>query len=358
MCSSDLISCARRISGYSGNSWPGLIKNSTKIINYAGNIGSMRLGNLKLENPFIQAPMAGVTDAAFRTIARRFHDGLLFTEMVSAEALCRGNWRTLRYVEIPKEHRPIGVQLVGNDPKRMAQAAKLAEAIGVDIIDINAGCPQIKVVGPGAGAALLKNPKKLASILKEVKKSVSIPVSVKIRLGFNKDESMIIGQMLQDEGAEFIAVHGRTAKQKYTGKSNWLAIKKLVENRDIPVVANGDIKSEKDAMELLQKTGAEGVMMGRATRGRPDLPGTANSLLKNGSYERMNSKTLANTIIDHAKLEQELFGDSAGIRRMRKHVHWYFKAAEINYLANDIYHLETLEELAELVEMKVTGKEL
>ncbi|MCK5310168.1 MAG: tRNA dihydrouridine synthase DusB [Thermoplasmata archaeon] len=310
----------------------------------------MKLGNLDLKNPFVQAPMAGVTDTAFRTIARRFHDGLLFTEMVSAEALCRGNWRTLKYVEIPKEHRPIGIQLVGHDPGRIAQAAVLAEKIGLDFIDINAGCPQLKVVGPGAGGALLKKPEKLATIVKQVKSSISIPVSVKIRLGYKKDESLAISQMLQDAGAEFITVHGRTVEQKYFEKSDWHAIKRVVENLDIPVLANGDVKNENDAIELLENTGAEGVMIGRATRGRPDLPGTAYSLLKDGEYQRMPLETLASTIIDHAALEQELFGIQAGIRRMRKHVHWYFRAAGIKCLAKDIYHIKTLEELTAIVE--------
>jgi len=317
----------------------------------------MKLGNLRLDNPFVQAPMAGVTDTAFRTIARRFHSGLIFTEMVSAEALCRGNWRTLKYVEIPKEHRPIGVQLVGHDHERIAQAAVLAEEIGIDFIDINAGCPQLKVVGPGAGGALLKKPDKLAVILKQVKSSVSIPVSVKIRLGWEKDESIAISQMLQESGAEFITVHGRTAEQKYYEKSDWHAIKLVVESLDIPVLANGDVKEEADAITLLENTGAEGVMIGRAIRGRPDMPGTAFSLLKDGKYERMSHDKLAETIIDHARLEQELFGEHAGIRRMRKHVHWYFRAAGIKCLAKDIYILETLEELTKLVEKRILAKE-
>ena len=318
----------------------------------------MKLGSLKIENPFVQAPMAGVTDAAFRTIARRFHDGLMFTEMISAEALCRGNWRTLKYLEIPKEHRPIGVQLVGHDPERMAQAAVLAEELDVNFIDINAGCPQLKVVGPGAGGALLKNPDKLADIVKQVKSSISIPVSVKIRLGWKNDESMAIGQMLQEAGAEFITVHGRTAEQRYLKKNNWHAIKKMVESLDIPVLANGDVKNEEDAIELLKNTGAEGVMIGRAVRGRPDFIGTAYSLLKNGDYERMKPDTLAATIIDHAKLEMELFGEQGGIRRMRKHVHWYFKGAGIQCQVKDIYHIETLEELTGLVENSILEKQI
>ena len=316
----------------------------------------MKLGKLELNNPFVQAPMAGVTDAAFRTIARRFHDGLLFTEMISAEALCRGNLRTLKYLEIPREHGPIGVQLVGHDPERMAQAAVLAEELDINFIDINAGCPQLKVVGPGAGAALLKKPDNLAAMVEQVKSSVSIPVSVKIRLGWKIDESLKISQMLQDAGAEFITVHGRTAEQRYLEKNDWQAIKKVVENLDIPILANGDVKVEADAIELLEKTGAEGVMIGRATRGRPDFIGNAYSLLKNGDYQRMSSDTLASTIIDHAKLEMELFGEQSGIRRMRKHVHWYFRAAGIKCLAKDIYHIETLEELTSLVENQVLAK--
>ncbi len=314
----------------------------------------MKLGKLSLDNPFVQAPMAGVTDAAFRTITRRFHDGLIFTEMISAEALCRGNLRTLKYLEIPETHQPIGVQLVGNDPERMAQAAVLAEKLDINFIDINAGCPQMKVVGPGAGAALLKNPEKLAAMVKQVKKSISIPVSVKIRLGWKSDESLKISQMLQESGAKFITVHGRTAEQRYLEKNDADAIKKIVETLDIPVLANGDVKIEADAIELLKKTGAEGVMIGRAVRGRPDFIGNAYSLLKNGDYQRMSSDTLATTIIDHAKLEQDLFDERGGIRRMRKHVHWYFRAAGIKCLAKDIYHIETLEELTNLVKEHIS----
>lgn len=317
----------------------------------------MKLGKLVLKNPFVQAPMAGVTDAAFRTIARRFHEGLMFTEMISAEALCRGNLRTLKYLEIPKEHKPIGVQLVGHDPERMAQAAVLAQKLDINFIDINAGCPQLKVVGPGAGGALLKDSEKLAAMVELVKDSVSIPVSVKIRLGWKKNESIIISQMLQDAGAEFITVHGRTAEQRYLERNDPGAIKKVVDKLDIPVLANGDVKVEADAIELLERTGAEGVMIGRAMRGRPDFIGNAFSLLENGDYERMTSDTLASTIIDHAKLEMELFGEKSGIRRMRKHVHWHFRAAGIKCLAKDIYHIETIEELTGIVKKHVLAKQ-
>ena len=317
----------------------------------------MKLGKLNLNNPFVQAPMAGVTDAAFRTIARRFHDGLIFTEMISAEALCRGNLRTLKYLEIPKEHCPVGVQLVGHDPERVAEAAVLAEKLDINFIDINAGCPQLKVVGPGAGGALLKNPEKLAAMVELVKDSVSIPVSVKIRLGWKNNESIKISQMMQDAGAEFITVHGRTAEQRYLEKSDWHAIKKVVDNLDIPVLANGDVKVETDAIELLNNTGAEGVMIGRAVRGRPDFIGNAFSLFNNEDYGRMSADTLATTIIDHAKLEMELFGEQGGIRRMRKHVHWYYRAAGIKCLAKDIYHIDTLEELTESVNKHILAKE-
>lgn len=313
----------------------------------------MRLGNLFIENPFVQAPMAGVTDSAFRTIARRFHDGLLFTEMISAEALCRGNWRTLKYLDVPDEHRPISVQLVGNDPKRVAQAAALVQDLGIDFIDINAGCPQQKVVGPGSGGALLKNPDKLASMVRSVKAEVGLPVSVKIRLGHAKDDSLALGSLLQESGADFITIHGRTVAQKYTGKADWDAIKGVVKALDIPVLANGDAKDEASACRMIRETGAQGVMIGRATRGRPDLPGTAFSLLEFNSYERMPMELLARTILDHASLEQDLFGDESGMRRMRKHVHWYLRSAGLKCPAAMIFRLETMEQLVELVDKHV-----
>ncbi len=310
----------------------------------------MRLGKLDIENPFIMAPMAGVTDSAYRSIVRRFDTGLIFTEMISAEALYRGNWRTLKFLEWLDRHHPVGLQIVGHDPDTMARAAELAETYSPDFIDINAGCPQLKITRPGSGGALLKDPEKLCTILEAVRDAVQIPVSVKIRLGWDTDMGLEIASMLQNAGAEFITVHGRTVNRKYLDRNDWESIARIVGELDIPVIANGDVKKEEDALEMLEKTGAEGVMIGRAARGRPDICGTAYNLLQNGEYQRMENSTLAQTIIDHAEMESQIFGEEQGMRRMRKHVHWYLRAAGIGCKAIEIYSMETQDDLEQLVE--------
>jgi tRNA-dihydrouridine synthase B len=317
----------------------------------------MKLGGILIDNPFVQAPMAGVTDAAFRTIARRFHSGLLYTEMISAEGLCRANWKTLKYTEVTEEHQPVALQLVGHDPQRMAEAAGLAETLGVNSIDINAGCPQIRITSTGSGGALLKNPKKLAEMVSLTRKKVSIPVSVKMRLGYANDESLHIANQVQDAGADFITLHGRTVSMGFSGVSDTGAIKCIVEALEIPVLANGDARNEQSAIDLLRKTGAAGVMLGRATRGRPDLPGTAFSLHETGEFKRMTPIILSETILAHARMEMELFGELAGMRRMRKHITWYFKAAGIHYNTHEIYALESIQALENVLETTIFAKD-
>lgn len=316
----------------------------------------MKLGSLRIDNPFVQAPMAGITDSAFRTVARKFHGGLLYTEMISAEGLCRGNWKTMKYTEMPKDHKPVALQLVGNDPGRMAVAAVLAESLGADIIDINAGCPQSRITGPGSGGALLRTPEKIAETVKLAKKEVSVPVSVKMRLGYSTDESLRIAGLVQDAGADFITVHGRTVSMGFSGESDSQAIRQVVEALDIPVLANGDARNEALAVSLLKETGAEGVMLGRATRGRPDLPGTAYSLLSTGTFGRMSPGTLFDTMLEHTELEQELFGGSSGIKRMRKHVTWYLRAAGLRFDTREVYSLEDAGTLRKLLEKAIFAK--
>jgi tRNA-dihydrouridine synthase B len=310
----------------------------------------LKLGGIRIDNPFVQAPMAGVTGAPFRTLARRFHKGLLFTEMVSAEALCRNNKRTLNFCRIQEEHHPVALQLVGHDADRVAEAAKKAEAFGPDIIDINAGCPDNDIVRQGAGGALLKDPAKLVAIVEKVVKAVKVPVSVKLRLGFDTDISQELGRLLDDAGAAFLTFNGYLVTQKFSGHSDWPALKDLVDVLSIPVIANGGVKNEEDAVELLTRSGAEGVMIGRASRGRPDIPGTALSLYQDGKFERMDENRLRETIVDHAKMECALLDEDYGMRRMRKHLHWYFKAAGLKYDAGSVDEISSLTALERLLD--------
>lgn len=310
----------------------------------------MRLGPLNVDNPFIQAPMAGWTDAPFRTVARRFHNGLLFTEMVSAEALCRGNKRTLQYCRIDEEHHPVGLQLVGHDADRMAEAARIAERFRPDFIDINAGCPDLKIILQGAGGALLRKPEKLAAMVEKVVKAVRTPVSVKLRLGWNRDCSVRIGKMLEGTGAAFLTFNCYLVTQDYSGPGNRNALQRLVREVGLPIIANGGVRDEEDAVAMLRSTGAEGVMMGRATRGRPDRPKTALEMLNEGKYRTMDRETVGKTVIDHARLECEQFGEERGMSRMRKHLHWYMKAAGADNRSLPVDRLSTLEGLERLLD--------
>ena len=310
----------------------------------------MRLGNLRMENPFAQAPMAGWTDAPFRTVARRFHKGLLFTEMVSAEALCRGNKRTLEYCRIDERHHPVALQLVGHDADRLAEAARLAEGFRPDFIDINAGCPDLKIIMQGAGGALLRKPEKLAAIVARMAGAVRTPVSVKLRLGWSRDESVRIGKMLEGTGAAFLTFNCYTVTQGHSGPGDREALGRVVEEVDLPVLANGGVRDEEDAVAMLKFTGAGGVMMGRATRGRPDRPGTAYGLLSGGKFKAMDRETLVRTVREHARLECEQFGELRGMSRMRKHLHWYLKAGGVDNRNLPVDRLSTLEGLGRLLD--------
>ena len=313
----------------------------------------MKLGSVHLDNPFVQAPMAGVTDAPFRTIARRFHKGLMFTEMISAEALCRKNRRTLQFAKIEDEHHPVALQLFGHDQKRMVEAAKIAEKLGPDIIDINAACPIAHVVRSGSGGALLRDLDKLAVMVRGVVDAVSLPVSVKLRLGFSSDVSLELLNVLENTGVSFLTFHGRTVSQKYGGESEWDALKRVVETASVPIIVNGDARDEAGAVKMLKYTGAEFVMIGRGIRGRPDVVGTAFDQLENGSFRRMDLPVLKETMLDHARLEAEMRGEKAGMRFMRKHIIWYLKAADIRPEHMKIYALENLAQLEEFLELAI-----
>ena len=261
-----------------------------------------------------------------------------------------GNKRTLMFARIEDDHEPLAFQLFGHRPERIAEAAKIAEGMGADIIDINAGCPIAKVVRSGSGSALLKDLDKLITMAEMVVATVDIPVSMKVRLGISTDKSLKILAALENTGIAFLTVHGRTASQNYGGKADWTALRGIVEASTIPIIVNGDARDEASACELLEFTGAEGVMLGRAIRGRPDIVGTAFDLLKNGKFERMSRDVLKNTIEKHAGLEVRMRGEDAGMRFFRKHIVWYLKAAGLRYSNEEVGHISTLAELVSLLE--------
>jgi len=277
-----------------------------------------------LNCPVIQSPLAGVSDQIFRKFVRRWSPkALLFTEMVNAKSLELGHGEE-KVIELSEESGPIGVQLFDHRPDSMIDAAIKAESSGAFLIDINMGCPVKKIARKGGGSALLKEPELAQLIVKEVSKAISIPLTVKIRLGWDETTSdpVSFALGLQDAGAQLITVHGRTRKQGFSGNANWEAISKIKKSLDIPVIANGDIRNSRDAIECLKITNADGVMIGRASMGAPWLVGQIDAEIKNQkTFREPDAKIKVSLSLEHLKLLVSKKGNH-GLLIARKHMNW------------------------------------
>ena len=285
-----------------------------------------KIGPVDIENPFVLAPMAGITDLPFRILCKEQGAGLLYTEMVSAKAISYRNRNTIPLMEIsPKEH-PVALQIFGSEPELMAEVARSIEDQPFDILDINMGCPVPKVVNNGEGSALLKNPELIRKIVSAVSRAVKKPVTVKMRIGFEGADVDPVGiaKIMEDSGAAAIAVHGRTRQQYYSGKADWDTIRKIKEAVSVPVIGNGDVDSPKKAEAMLKETGCDGVMIGRAVRGNPWIFREMNYYFETGELlPRPSVEELKEMILRHARHQIEKKGEYTGIREMRKHVAWY-----------------------------------
>jgi len=231
----------------------------------------MKIGNIDLASPFAVAPMAGMTDTAFRRLVKRHGGcGLVVTEMVSAEGLVRGIDRTLEYAEFTEEERPVSVQIFGGDPEKMADAAQIVEGMGADIVDVNMGCPVPKVAKHNAGCSLMREPEHAASVIAAMAKAVRIPVTVKMRAGWNDDErnAPTLAKMVEDAGAAAVAVHGRTAAQSYSGVADWDLVAAVADALTIPVFGSGDCLEPEEVIARL-RSGVEGVLVGRGVLRNP-----------------------------------------------------------------------------------------
>ena len=277
-----------------------------------------------LDCPVIQSPLAGVSDQIFRKFVRRWSPkALLFTEMVNAKSLELGHGEE-KVIELSEESGPIGVQLFDHRPDSMIDAAVKAESSGAFLIDINMGCPVKKIARKGGGSALLKEPELAQLIVKKVSKAISIPLTVKIRLGWDEttNDPISFALGLQDAGAQLITVHGRTRKQGFSGNANWEAISKIKKSLDIPVIANGDIKNSRDAIECLKITNADGVMIGRASMGAPWLVGQIDAEIKNQkTFIPPDAKMKISLSLEHLKLLILKKGNH-GLLIARKHMNW------------------------------------
>lgn len=314
----------------------------------------LRIGNVELDNPFILAPMAGVTDLPFRLLCREQGAGLLCMEMVSAKAIHFGNKNTRALMEIHPQEKPVSLQLFGSDPDLMAEIAAQIEEEPFDILDINMGCPVPKVVNNGEGSALLKNPALVREIVTKVSRAIKKPLTVKIRKGFDDTcvNAVEIARILEDSGAAAVAVHGRTREQYYSGRADWDIIRQVKEAVSIPVIGNGDVDSPEKAEAMFRETGCDGVMIGRASRGNPWIFHQLNTYFESGKVEKKPELSeVKDMILRHASLLLEKKGAYTGMREMRKHVAWYTagypRSARLRQAINEIESLEGLKELLE-----------
>lgn len=311
------------------------------------------IGNVTLDNPYILAPMAGVTDLPFRLLCKEQGAGLLCMEMVSAKAIQFKNRNTQSLLRIHPEEQPVSLQIFGSDPDVMSEIAKEIEELPFDILDINMGCPVPKIVRNGEGSALMKDPKLVEKIVSKTVRAIQKPVTVKIRKGF--DDSCInaveIAKIIEQAGGAAVAVHGRTREQYYAGKADWDIIRRVKEAVQIPVIGNGDVTSPKEALEMRRETGCDGIMIGRGAQGNPWIFSELLAYDSTGTLiERPSKEEIRETMLRHAKLQIEWKGDYLGIREMRKHVAWYTTGLpHAANLRNQINQVESYEELQELL---------
>ncbi|MBC7346724.1 MAG: tRNA dihydrouridine synthase DusB [Clostridia bacterium] len=287
----------------------------------------MLLGNLKLESPVVAAPMAGVSDKVFRRLAREYGAALTYTEMVSAKGLLYRNPRTLSLVDLAGEER-VGVQLFGAEPAEVAEAAALVVERGAVLVDLNMGCPVPKVVKAGAGAALMRDPDRAAAIVRAVAEAVPVPVTVKMRKGWDAGEetALWLAREVAAAGAAAITVHGRTRADRYHGRADWEIIARVKEAVSVPVIGNGDLFQPEDAQRMMALTGCDAVMLARGVLGNPWLFAACRAVLAGEPPPPPPAgRTRVETALRHLEMMIGYYGEERGVLKMRKHLTWYLK---------------------------------
>lgn len=313
------------------------------------------IGNLHIQSRVISAPLAGFSDRSFRQIIRAFGCHLVYTEMISAEGLVRNNRQTLNILDIDGESSPVAVQLFGNNPTTLSQAAQIVEDKGAAIVDLNLGCPVRKVVRSGAGAALLDQPDAVIGIIRAIKKAIKIPLTVKMRRGTERNPSAALemAPLLENEGVDAVCLHPRTKEQLYKGEADWMQIAELKRRIRIPVIGNGDIHNGSDVLRMMNLTRCDGIMIGRASLGNPWIFLEARSALEEIAENKAippSNRDRIQTGIQHLEQMIHWKGEKRGIMEFRKHGIHYLKGLPCaKEIRSRFYQMNSLEQTKEFL---------
>jgi tRNA-dihydrouridine synthase B len=287
----------------------------------------MKIGSVKLDNITVLAPLAGITNLPFRLIAKESGCGLVCSEMISANGLVHKSAKTKQLLDSLPDEKPLSVQIFGSDPSVMAEAARIVEASGASILDINFGCSVKKVIKTGAGAALMKAPERAEALLRAVRKAVNIPVTIKIRTGWDKSGSQAfeLSRIAEDCGVDAVAVHPRTAGQGFRGTADWRLIAALKKSVSIPVIGNGDIVTPEDAIQMIKETGCDGVMIGRTAMGNPWIFSQVTALMQGEDVKPIDLSQRFDGMTRHLDASVKYLGEKTACYMMRSRLGWFVK---------------------------------